>query len=311
MKTEFTSSPLIITDTEGIIIYKNEAAHSVCAAPLCGDNIFDHIPALRDACRRARAAGHGSFMLRPPESPYGEILVDLTKEPEDGVLRLYLSGRTAPVKISYEDVAREFSLSASGLDPVRRVTALYDMLSSSDTVFFRGRDMEPRRLTDVLSAFFDSALPRMRQIGRSLILRLDSTVDENVMIECDVYAFCLLTSALAAAAGYASKDAVTVTVHHTGSESTVTVSANIRAGIVITDTASFGPHAPDVIYAETLARASGYSLFMNVKNDDGDAELVFTLRIRAGSLYSDWIKTGTDTFFIACCAEEAAKIIED
>lgn len=315
---KITASPLVLTDTRGNVIYKNEAAHKTCAALLCGDNIFKRIPDLRDMLRRARAEGSLTFMLTPPVSPFGEMIVDLTKETSHGVLRFFFSRGGMPEKICYEDVAREFSSAvggdvggAVGDSTARRITALYDALCSSETLFFRSRDMEPRNLKEVLSAFTDSALPRMRSIGHPVTLRLDDTVGGHEQIRCDVYAFCLILSALASAASYAAKGGITVLAGHTGSEAIITVSAELRPGIVITDTASLGPRAQDVIYAEMLAHASGYSLSMNTRSVTGVSELVFTLRA-AESYYSSWIKSNAaDKFFISCAAEAAARIIGD
>ena len=315
MKTDmqaypFHILPLILSDIAGTVIFINDAAHKSCAAINYGDNIFEHFPSLDEAMRRARAASLRSFTL--PKTKYGDIMFDLSFEIPDGIIRIYpphnIRQVTNTQALSYKSIELEFLRAAaiSGHEGARRVTELYDALSAARSPFFRETGASTHKLQELLTLYFDSALPAVRHIRHRLILRCGSSVTGSTLINCDAYAFFLLISALAASVGFAARGDIVIEAEHTGERAIISVSADMRANIVISDTASFGVHAPDVIFAKTLARASGAELLL----DTSDRRISFTVRMRAGEYYSEYLKENTgEDYFLRIYAASASKLI--
>lgn len=302
-----SESPLIVADLHGDIIYCSEAAHQICAAAVCGENVFRLFPALVARRRQARASGRRSFMMAAAETPCGEIMVDLTKEASDGLLRLYLMSPASVRELSYDEIADEFSLAAEsrGHSASRRFTALYDLLVSQGTVFFRSRGRGPYNLRRAIFHFEHSVSPCLRHIGRELICREESNVTEACVIDCDIYAYYLMLSAITAAVGYASRGQIFLLASYTGDRSVVTVSTKTRANMHITDISSFGPHSVDLLYAGVLARASGCEITSDFKDD-----VTFTLTARTSDYYPGWLKESPDPeYFLKSAADMASRII--
>ncbi len=310
MKSEITGNtqkPLFASDAKGSVIYCNDAAHRKCAALEYGDNVFERYPMLADLLTRARATGARSFILRDTRD--GDVLVDLTREAADNMIFYNPPSGSVPVTVlSYKEVAERFRLASLSSYPesARRITELYEALVSDRTLFFRGRELRPMILTDILSSFFDSALPRMRNIGHGLILRADETVTSQTIVFGDPYALMLMIAAMASAVGYAAEGDVVISAHSYGIVSTLTVSAKNRPNVTITDTASFGPHSPDVLFANMLARAFGNELALA---SDGDA-VSFTLTVSSDAYRQSRLQNrDTYEFTLSSMARLASSVI--
>ncbi len=300
------SGPLVIAKNTGEIIYCNDAAHMICAAIVCGADAFTLFPPLKDAYRAARANGERSFRLREPGALVGWLIADLTFDDTENIIKLFPMQSREVLHVDYAEAAREFAdLSKTDPNP-RRVSELYEVLTSSDGVFLRGHEVAPRDFAELINGFFNSALPKMRTIGQTLVLNIDDSVLPGALICSDIYTFELILSALASALGYTTKTGVTVTASHTEDFAVVTMCAEKRDAVDIRDAASFGPHSSDVLFAETLARVTGSELTLS-----SDGKLVtFTLRVPARNYYPEWLKNGAwDVFFIETSANVAAHLI--
>lgn len=300
------TNPLAVADSDGKILYVNDAAHKSCAALVCGENIFSLFPSMKESLRSARASGKSSFTIENPGAAVGMIVVDISLLDESSVIRVYPKQKKSPPHIDYMEAAREFAASAREVENSKRVSLLYDTLASSDGTYLHGHEAAPRLFTDLLSTFFSSALPAMRRIGHELRLEVDDTVNAGSLIVSDIHTFYLILSSLASAVGYAADRDVLISASHTIDFAVVTVSAKIRDGLEITDASSFGPSAPDVIFAFALARAAGFELTLGFN----DGSVMFTLRAGASSYYPEWLKTASwESYFMQISADDAASLI--
>lgn len=307
--------PFCTADADGKIIFCNDAARRSCAVLAVGENIFEIFPALRGIFRSSRASGARTVTYTMPDAvadvrgadTCADIVFDISKETSDGIIRIYPtapSGTIPGADITYERVALEFlRLSAlSGLEGARRATELYDALLAVDPVYFRKRELQLYRLRELLSHYFDSAMPAVRHIGHKLVLHCGTSVTEDALVSCDPYAFYLMLSSLASSVAYAARGEITVSAEHMGHIAGITVSAEMRPNITISDTASFGVHAPDVLFANALAHVSGSRPELSVK----DGRISFSAKIRAGEYYSEYLKAETGESFILDALAHAA-----
>lgn len=286
---KFDPRPLIMTDTDGNIIFINNAAHKMCA-DRCGGNIFTAFPTLPGRLIRARASGQSDFSLFSVVPPYTEFKFDISSEASDGVIRLSpLSANGTDAHIfTYEELAEEFRAASDmqGLEGARRTTRIYDTLISANSIPTSKSDPQPVPMRCLLTDFFDSALPSIRHIGHTLILRCDASVTDSSPVYCDPYSFFLMLAAASVAVGYAARGDIVIDAEHTGDSGIITVSANMRPNITLSNAASFGVHAPDVIFAETIAKRCGFALSFDTR----DRRIAFSFRIPAGAYYSEYLK---------------------
>lgn len=307
----FPTLPYCVSDLDGTLIYCNDAASEACAALAYGKNIFDIFPGLDEAVRRARAEGRRTLTLPLPDCD-GDVIFDLSKEISDRVIAIYPALRGTDRKevslSAYRRTALEFLrlASVSGHEGSRRATELYDALLAVDPFFFRKRGLALYNLKTLLSQYFDSAVSSIRHIGHRLILRSGASVTDSALIDCDPYVFFLMLSSFASAVSYAARGDITIEAEHTGGKALITVGADIRRGITISDTSSFGVHAPDVLFAEVLAHASGCETSLDA---DG-GRVRFSVSIRAGEYYSEYLKADVgETYILELYANAAARLI--
>ncbi len=295
-------APFVVADSDGNIIYANDAAHEICAALISGENVFSIFPTLQFECRAARAEGRRVVRLRFP----GEAIDTLTAELCGGLLRLYPNAQTIPAGPIYEEAAREFALTYPDPKNEARTRELYETLVSSGSAFLRSRAVSEHAFIMLLTGFFDSALPRMRNIGHRLVLTVDKTVTDESTVNTDIYSFHLMLSAVCAAVGYAAEGDVTVRASHTVTDAVLTVSAARRKGLPDGDETFFGPHTPDIMFAGSLAHASGCELSKSIT----ESEVSVTLTIPASGYYPEWLKQPAAELLVAAeSAEAAAELI--
>ncbi len=294
--------PFVLADGDGRIIYANDAAHETCAALICGADVYTLFPTLYVECCAARAAGQRVIRLRFP----GEAVDCLTVELRGSVMRIYPNASSVPAGIIYEEAAREFAAVYRDPESEARTRELYDTLISANTATLRSRAPSEHLFSELLSGFFESALPRLRSLGHRLVLRTDDTVTDTATVCTDIYSFHLMLSAAASAVGYAADGDLTLSAHHTGADAVLTVSAKRRRGLPDAEETFFGPHTADIMFAESLAYAAGCELSKEITA----ASVSVTLTAPASGYYPEWLKDrAADTAFNIISASGAASII--
>ncbi len=300
--------PVYATDRNFTVIFCNEAAHKKCAALEYGDDLCLRYSDVKRRVEEARASGLSTFVLT--ETYDGDVLVDLSTEDKDNVIFFRPLPQKEPRALSYEDIVREFALSSSEECPETdlRVAQLCEALASGNIPpCFRGKAQSPLLLSDLLSAFRSIASSNKARIGRDVVLSCDRSVTPFFVINGDAYALMLTLFSICSAVGFAASGELTMSVRCTASAAEFTVSANVRRGITIVDTASFGPHAPDVLFACSLARAMGCILLPA----HGGGKAGFRLIARTPSSGQTLEDGGIAPAMLALAAETAVRFIFD
>ena len=300
--------PVFAADLNFTVIFCNEAAHKKYAALEYGDDVCLRYPDVKRLTEEARAAGQTSFVLSATCD--GDVLVDLSTAEKDNVIffRPLSQIATSSQALSYEDIVREFALASSEACPESafRMAELSQALASgSIPICFRGKTQSSLLLSELLSAFRNSALSNKSRIGRDVIISCDKSVTPFYVIHGDAYALMLTLFSMCRAVGFAASGALTMSVRCTAYSAELAVSADIRRGITIKDTASFGPHAPDVLFAGSLARAMDCVLLP--AHSGGKA--CFRLIIRTPSFGQKLEDGGIVPEMLAIAAEAAVRFI--
>ncbi len=309
MKEIRNSPPLIITDTNGKILTITEAAHNICAALSPGGNITDHLSA--DAAQRYRvllSEGSLSFVLSDALG-CDSVFFDLTKERTEGVRSIYLSGSQMKIEeeVDYLRVAEAFaSLSEhEGFLGKRRFTELYDTLVSGGGFFgsHRKRELFPARM--LTESFFSDILPRLLYVSGDVVFTPDASYDEASVIFAEPYGFYLLLCAVISAASHVAKGHVHVSARDTGDKVTYAVTATLAdtAAKRYERAADFGVRALDVLYAEALARVSGYSFSF----ESLSGRVSFTVSVNSHDYYPTYLKTDAVVRFIIASVSESIR----
>lgn len=296
-----SKTPLIITDKNGIIIYCNEAAHNICAAVsfgtsienlLCGDELTAYKAALSSALQ--------SFSVKSSNLGGSELIFDLTKERADGVRYVHIR-ESADIKstISYKDVEDSFAHAVS--DPRlsrRRITELYETLAPSAATFGSGRHLELYNLHDLTAPLYDRIIPNLLSVYGDVISEEIGITDQSV-VYAEPYGLYLTISAMMSAASAVSPDGgILLRIEDRGDAVIFEVSAS-DARIFDDPIRMFGVHYIDVLYAETLARTSGYVFtYENNRGTSGanDTHNVnFTLSVKCRDYYPAYLKAKSST----------------
>ncbi len=285
-------TPLIITDKNGIIMHCNEAAHSTCAAVSFGvsiESLFD--AETLDQYRSALSRSVRSFALRAHAFEGYELIFDLSKEASDEIRSIHIRKLTDTPRsaVSYEDVADAFkNATAEQSFAKRRVSELYETLSSALATFGSCRHIELYRLSDILSPFYEHILPNLLSVYGDVISS-ESGITEESVIYAEPYGLYLSLAAIMSAASALSFDG---TVLLKTEDRTDTVSFEVTAfdkNFGNDLTARLGCHCVDLIYAEMLARSSGYTFSKDIDRNDG--RVTFTLRVKCSDYYPAYLKS--------------------
>ncbi len=289
--------PLIITDKNGKIIQSNEAAHSISAALSFGTNIESIFDA--DALEVYKCALSGvrdSFSVKSPILDGYELIFDLTKERSDGIRTVHLRkpAERADVTVSYDDLRDAFSDAVSGHEiSKRRVSELYETLAPSGAVLGSVKHIEVYSLRDILDPFYEHILPRLLSVYGDVISNEIGVTDDSI-IYAEPYGLCLSLSAMLTSASATSEDGgASLTVTDRGDTITFQVASVTDRRMSDDKLAIFGSHYVDLLYAQTLARASGYGFDTVIERHTGRVTL--TLSVKCHDYYPAYLKARPST----------------
>ncbi len=292
-----SKTPLIITDKNGTIIYCNEAAHNICAALSFGNSIeslFNEDEL--NLYKRSLGSAVSSFSVKSSVLKDAELIFDLTKEVSDGTRQIFIrrSASSAIPSVSYENVAKEFSsaLSNSALSK-RRFTELYETLSSQNTSFELIRHLDLFDLKSLLDSFYTHVLPNFLPVYGT-IHTTEVGITEKSVIYAEPYGFYLTLCAMLSAASFVScNQDINLNIDDRSDAVTVNVSVTADEARFDEPIRMYGIHYVDIIFAETLSRASGY--LFSYENNRDTGRVSFTLYVKCRDYYPVYLKAKSST----------------
>ena len=297
-----SKTPLIITDKNGIIIYCNEAAHNLCAAVFFGTSIEDLMCKDElDTYRSALSTALQSFSVRLSALDGADLIFDLTKERSDGVRYVHVRQKSSEIKsaISYNDIADSFAHAVS--DPrlsKRRVTELYETLMPSGITFGSGSRLMLYKLSDLTAQLYERIIPNLMSVYGDVTSEEVGITDESI-VYAEPYGLYLTLSAMMSAASAVSPDGgIRLLIEDRGDAVIFEASAD---GVKISDDPmrTFGVHYVDILYAQTLACASGYVFaYENNRGTSGassSGKVCFTLAVKCRDYYPAYLKAKSST----------------
>lgn len=307
-----SKTPLIITDKNGIIIYCNEAAHNICAAVSFGNSVEDLLRGEElSAYKAALSSAIPSFSVKSSVLGDSELVFDLTKERSDGIRYVHVkNGVFADTTVSYRDIADCFSNAvADARLSKRRFTELYETLAPKCTTFGSGRHLALYALRDLTESFYEHILPNLLSVYGDVTSEQIGITSDSV-VYAEPYGLYLTLSAMMSAASYVSAGGgIAVRIEDRGDAVIFEVSASTSEETHSDPIDMFGVHYVDVIYAETLARTSGY--IFTYENNRGTppassaSKMYFTLSVKCRDYYPAYLKAKSST---ARCAAVMASL---
>lgn len=284
-------TPLIITDKNGTIIYCNEAAHNICAAVSFGNSVeklFNE--AELGTYKLALSSALHSFSVKSSALGGAELIFDLTKERRRGVRYIRIKNLSLPSRtdISYESVANDFMNAVYGKNlSGRRFTELYETLASDGCVFGSCRHLAVFGLRELTDRFYKHIIPKLLSVYGNIFTSESGITDESV-VYAEPYGLYLAVSAMMSAAAYVSDGNVSLHTEDRGDTVTFEVSAPVTRGLCGDEVHLYGVHYVDLLYAETLARASGYGF--TYENNRGNGNVCLTLSVKCRDYYPAYLK---------------------
>ncbi len=296
MKT-ITKTPLIITDKNGVIISFNEAAHNACAAVSVGSSVLELLD--RNGCdeyKRAATEGLMSFSIKAPALNGAELIFDMTKARSDGIARVHIAKRDTYTSesISYRELADEFSRAVADKQASkRRFTELYETLAPSFSAFGASRHISELTLRDVLDPFYDQILPRLLAVYGTTVTQEIAVTDESV-IYAEPYGLYLCLSAMLTAAASVSPDGgASLRTEDKGDRIIFEAAAAVDgAREHHSPRRMYGVHYVDVIFAQSVACASGYTFF-HIRERSPD-RVRLTLSVPCRDSYPAYLKARSE-----------------
>lgn len=297
--------PLIITDKNGLIIYCNEAAHNLCAALSLGETIemlFDEDELV--LYKQRLSSGVGSFSVDSSVLGGAKLIFDLTKEAVNGTRQIYVSrGSDEEItSISYAELAKSFSYALSdSTRSKRRFTELYEMLTSNNSSFRIIQQLKIYNLRELLDSFYEHILPNFLAVYGKII-ETERGITEESVIFADPYSFYLTVSAMLSVASFVSQDhKIELDIDDRGDFTIVSVTA--LTSCFSDPIRMYGTHYIDLIFAETLANASGCKF--SVENNRDTRRLRLTLCIKCHDYYPAYLKAKASISKIAAISAAA------
>lgn len=291
--------PVILTDKDGKVISINEAAHKVCAAMRIGDSILSHLNkgALGDYEKNV-FLGSASFSI---PSRFGtSFLFDMTKLDSHGVCTVYPENvKTAFSDVDFDTAAKEFeeAFVKSGFAGKKRFSVLYDTLVSKNAVFGANRRKSLYYLRSFVNRFVSDILPRHLYFGGDLFYTESPTVTDKSIIFAEAYSLYMLLSALFSVCGYISVSRqVSLKVSDCTDKTLFTLSTDTDGSLQYDSASDFGPRTSDFLYAESVARVSGYEL--TVETSVQDKTVSFLLTVANSDYYPSYLKADAGSEFI-------------
>lgn len=297
-----TKTPLIITDKNGTIIYCNEAAHNICAALSFGNSVKslfndDEL----NSYKQALGAASDSFSVKSSFLGGAELIFDLTKEASDGTRQIFIRKSTSAAisSVSYENVASEFAsaLRDSALSDCnhskRRFTELYETLAALSSSFDLIRHLDIFELRALIDAFHTHILPNFLPVYGT-VHTTETGITEKSVVYAEPYGFYLTLCAMLSAASFVSCDQdILLDIDDRCDAVAINVSVTADEARFDDPIPMYGVHYVDIIFADTLARASGYLFSYESNRDTG--RVCFTLYVKCRDYYPIYLKAKSST----------------
>lgn len=296
-----SKTPLIITDKNGTIIYCNEAAHNIGAALSFGNSVealFNEDEL--NSYKQALGSAVSSFSIKSSALRDAELIFDLTKEATDGTRQIFIrrSASSEIFSVSYESVAEEFaSILSDGVLSCsasrRRFTELYEMLSSHSSSFELIRHLDIFNLRSLLDSFYTHILPNFLSVYGT-VHKAEVGITDKSIVYAEPYGFYLTLCAMISAASFVSYDQnINLCIDDRGDAVTVNTSVTADSTRFDEPIRMYGVHYVDIIFAETLSRASGY--LFSYENNRDTGRVCFTLYVKCRDYYPVYLKAKSST----------------